>query len=877
MNRTEKTFSIILFLISSILFSQKILIKGKVIDNQNRGIESASVLILDNIDETIAYSFSDEKGDYSLSFDKKEIDGFVTLKFSSLGHTSKEIKINLESTALKDIILEDNIETIKEIIIEGKKVKINQDTTSIKVASFGNKTEQTVEDVLKKLPGIEVLNDGSIKAHGKKIEKLLVEGEDLLDKNYKLLSKNLDSKFLDEVQIIDNFEDNPILKKLNNSDKVALNLKLKKGLKNIWFGNISLGSGILSENRWKESINIGLLKKKIKFFYFGDYNNLGEKATDLITTNVLENNQFGNDRFEYKTKSLYSITSNEPQFFTKTQSIFNDAFLNSLSFTTKLKGNLSLRGVAYLAHDRQKQNSFSQTVFNIENSNPISYTENSVYNNRKTLASAELELKYFPNDKNYITNLFIFKDNPNKISNDLIYNTDNINQSSKSINYTFYNHFNHTFEISSNKILNNYFYFGNDRLNERTNIYSPLLNSLLNLNSDSNLLQTAGNNILYSGIKSKLVSKLKRIDITNGLQVEYNSELFNNKLLSGNELLPTNYDNNVKLNQFKIISDNSIRYNFSKVFDITGNISFQNINYNYSNVRNNIFMINPSVYFNIKKTKFGNFTFSYSENNTLPEVNQLTNDYQLTDYRSFSRGTNYQAPLKNSVASFSYYIYNDNKRFSINTNLFYLKSKSLLNNESVITNDFSFNSLQQTSGGESYNFNFSFTNYIHKLNITSKIETNNIWSYNPISVNSDNFTTSKGYTNKIKYSATTYFKIPINFDFGFSYNYNQALFNDIKSTNITKDVFLNINYKVSKTLLAESNNSLYFIFSQKYSFNNLVLSYNPIDSKLSYRIVFNNILNEKEYVYTVLNNYTNFKSSIQLVPRYLLASVKYRF
>ncbi|UCA60247.1 carboxypeptidase-like regulatory domain-containing protein [Chryseobacterium rhizoplanae] len=876
MNKTEKIFSIILFLAFSFSFSQEVLIKGKVIDNQNRGIESASVLILDSNDETIAYSFSDEKGYYNLNFDKKGINSTLRLKISSLDHTPKEINIKLESTTLKDIVLDDKIETIKEVILEGKKVKINQDTTSIKVASFGNKTEQTVEDILKKLPGIEVLNDGSIKVHGKPIKKLLVEGEDLLDKNYKLLSKNLDSKTLDEVQIIDNFEDNPILKKLNNSDKVALNLKLKKGLKNVWFGNLTLGSGVLSENRWKESLNLGLLKKKVKLFYFGDYNNLGEKATDLIISNVLENNQFGNDRFEYKTKSLFSIANNEPQFFAKTQSIFNDAFSNSLSFTTKLKENLSLRGVTYLTYDKQKQNSFSETIFNIEN-NPISYTENNFYNNRKTLASTELELKYYPNDKNYITNLFIFKDNPNKTSDNLIFNTDNINQSSKLKNTTFYNHFNHTYEISTNKIINNYFYFGSDRVNERTDIFSPLLNTFLDLNTDSNLLLTASNNILYSGIKSKLITKLKRLDITNSLQAEYNRELYNNKLLSDNEFVSTDYSNHVKLSQFKVISDNSIRFNFSKIFDITGNISLQNINYNYNEIHKNIFLINPSIYLNIKKTKLGSFTLSYSENSTLPEINQLTDDYQLTDYRSFSRGTNYQTPLKNTIASFAYYIYIDDKRFSINTNMFYLKSKSILNTESIITNDFSFNSLQQTLGGESYNFNFSFTNYIRKLNISSRIETNNIWNSNPVNVNSNSFSTSKGYTNKIKYSATTYFKIPVNFDFGFSYNFNQTIFNDIKSTNSTKDIFLNINYKISKTLFAESNNSLYFIFSKKYSFNNLILSYTPIDSKLTYRLVFNNILNEKEYVYTTLNNYTNFTSKIQLVPRYLLASVKYRF
>lgn len=876
-SKTEKLFSFVLFLVFSLCFSQEITIKGRITDNQNRGIESASVLILSGDDETIAYSYSDEKGYFDLTFEKNEIVGSVSIKISSLDHAPKEIKIKPESATLADIVLDEKVETIKEVILEGKKVRINQDTTSIKVASFGNQTEQTVEDILKKLPGIEVLKDGTIKAHGKKIDKLLVEGEDLLDKNYKLLSKNLDSKVLDVVQIIDNFEDNPIFKKLNNSDKVAINLKLKKGLKNVWFGNVTLGSGILSENRWKESLNLGLLKKKIKLFYLGDYNNLGEKATDLITTNVLENNNFGTDRLEYKAKGLYNISSNEPQFFAKTQSIFNNAFLNSLSFTTKLKENMSLRGVAYLTYDRQKQNSFSETIYNIENKKPISFTENNFYNNRKTLASTELELKYFPNDKNYITNLFIFKNNPNRASNDLIFNTDHINQVSKTKNQTFYNHFTHTSEVSSNKILNNYIYFGSDRINENTGILSPLLNTFLAVNENDAIQQRVDNNILYIGAKSKLITKIKRIDITNGLQAEYNSEQFESILLSGNNLSFNNYNNHVKLNQFKIISDNSLRYNFSKNIDLTGSISLQNISFTANSNSSNIFLINPSINFNIKRATWGNITLSYSQNNILPEINQLTDNYQLTDYRTFSKGAIYREPLKNTIASFAYYMYNDEKRFSINTSVFYIKSKSILNTESIITNDFSFNTLTPTPGGESYNFNFGFTQYLRKLNIAAKIETNNIWASNPVNINSNVFSTSKGYTNGIKYTGTTYFKIPINFDFGFSYNYNQTIFNDIKNTNATKDVFLNVNYQISKTLLAESNNSLYFIFAKQYSFNNIVLSYNPIDSKFSYRIVFNNILNEKEYIYTNLSNYTIYRSSIQLVPRYLLATIKYRF
>lgn len=870
----QKILLVLILFLSANSFGQEIVIQGKITDINNRDIQNASVSILDENEDSFEYSFTNENGEYALRFQKSQ-QVKMTLVITCLGY-SKTSKLIAAVSQLQNFVLEKKVESLKEVIVEAsQKIRKELDTTTIKTTSFTNKTEQTVEDVLKKLPGIEVQQDGSIKAHGVTIDKLLIEGEDMFNKNYKLLTKNLDANVLDAVQIIDDYEDNPVLKKLNNSDKVALNLKLKKGKKNIWFGNVTLGAGIVSQNRWKESLNLGLIRKEIKLFYLADYNNLGEKATDLVSSNVIENDIFGEDRLEYSAKSFFTINSNEIGLFSKTQSIFNNAFLNSLSFTKKIKKNLSLRGSAYLTNDIQNQNSFAETNYNF-GSNPISFTENSFYNSRNSLASTELELKNYPNDKNYITNLFLFKENRTQTNNNLLFNVNEINQSSKNDNYTFYNHFNHTLQLDHNKVLNNYIYFGYDKIEENTNIVSPLLNSFLEVNSGDTIHQKSNNSLFYIGEKTKLIAQFGNFDITNSLQFEYSKEIFANQF-SITEQRFSNYENNLNLNKIKLDFNNAVRYNFSKKINFTASLTVKNTNFNTTIGNKNFWIVNPTISLNIKKTGFGNFALSYSENNDLPEINQLTSNFQLIDYRGFFKGTNFQNPIRNSISQFTYSIYQDKKRFSVNTGFIYVKSKTILNTISTITNDFNFSSSLQTPGGDNLNFNFSVVNYLRKLKLASKMETIQNWNSNPVSVNNDIFLISKNYSNTIKYTATTYFKKGINLDGGFAYNFNKSKFDGRTNENNTKDVFLNLNYAISKVLLAEFKNASYFVNSQNYTFSNLVLNYNPEQSRFSYRVVFNNILNEDKFTFVTLNNFTFYQSSVDLVPRYLLGTVKYRF
>lgn len=871
-----KTLFLILFFQAS-LIAQEIKLSGTIKDDQNRGIESASVVVMDESENVLTYGYSDENGNYSLVFEKHN-NNTITVIVSSLGYSKQEIKTDITSKTvlLQSVSLKEKLEILNEVVIEAnQKIKIDRDTTTIKVASFTNKTEQTIEDILKKLPGIEVQTDGTIKAHGKPIDKLLIEGEDLLDNNYKLLSKNLDAKVLDAVQIIDAFEDNPILKKMNNSDKVALNLKLKKDKQNIWFGNIIAGAGVISKNRWREGLNLGLLKKKIKLFYLADYNNSGEKATDQISGSVSENNFYGDDRYEKTAKTHYNISSGENSSFSKSQSIFNNAFFNSLSFTKKLKPSLTIRGVGYFANDNQIQKTFSETIYNVTPT-PIYNIETNDYSSKKILSSGELELKYFANDQNYITNLFIYKNNPSNVYSDLIFNDGAIYQSAKIKNQTFYNHFNHSYALSDTKALTNYVYFGKDAVREKSTIVSPFLNTLLNTDLETLVSQNAKNSNQFFGAKSKLISRYSKLTHTIGFHYQNNNVTLNTHFFEGNNH-NTKYENHTQLKQSLFTVENALRYNLSKKIEINASIIYIQNHFERNFDQNNISIFNPSASISINKTRIGRFTLSYLENSSVPEINFLTTNSQLINYRSFSKGTNYENLLKNKALSFSHSLFNDEKRFSINSSFNYFKTVRKFNSQSIITNNFYFENFLLSKGGENYSGTFNIINYFRSLKLATKLETTQNWSFMPTKINSSDFSNLKSYNSAYKFSATSYFELPINFDFGFNFNHNYTEFNSISNKNITKDAFINCNYLIFKTWLAEINSTFYQMNNKNYSFVNAVINYNPQESRFSYRMMLNNLANENEFTLVSLDNYTSYQSTIKLVPRYLLLMAKYRF
>ena len=252
------------------------LLKGAVKDSlSNAPLEDVSIYLLNKQNQIVATRISDKAGNYSF-----EINSFGSYKIivTSWGYKKQEQALSVSSEDPKSLhilnfYLTPNPEEIESIQVEAVKHTIIQagDTTIFKAQQFSDSTERNIEALLKKIPGVEINEEGAISFQGKNVDKVFIDGDNLFGSNYTIGTRNMAGKYLDEVQFIDNFTENPLLKGIEQSDKLVLNLKLVEG-KQV-FGSTSIAYGY--EHKRELQANIFSIAPKLKTIHLLSHNNTG--------------------------------------------------------------------------------------------------------------------------------------------------------------------------------------------------------------------------------------------------------------------------------------------------------------------------------------------------------------------------------------------------------------------------------------------------------------------------------------------------------------------------------------------------------------------------------------------------------------------------
>ncbi|MEO1011807.1 MAG: outer membrane beta-barrel protein [Bacteroidota bacterium] len=275
MRRSFFATAIFLFLGLNLLVAQKVTLSGFVTDSLSVPLEVANVVAVNQADQRLdGFGITNGEGFFKINV-KQNADYKVTVSY--LGFAPREIPVTTTDQDIRlDVILYEKAESLDEVeVVYEIPITVKGDTIVYNTDSFVSGTERKLADVLNKLPGIEVNDDGEIEVEGKRVSKVMVEGEDFFDGDSKLASKNIPANTLDKVEVLRNFSEVSQLRGVtNNQDNVALNIKLKEGKKKFWFGDLEAGLGL--DERYVVNPRLFYYSPKYSINILSNINNIGE-------------------------------------------------------------------------------------------------------------------------------------------------------------------------------------------------------------------------------------------------------------------------------------------------------------------------------------------------------------------------------------------------------------------------------------------------------------------------------------------------------------------------------------------------------------------------------------------------------------------------
>ena len=897
----KNSILVALFLITSISFAQSVKLEGLITDSKAAGLEMANVMAVNKATKAMdAYAITNDKGKFLLNLKPNTA---YNIKISYLGMQNKEVEISTTSeNSIKNITLEEGgIELDGVEIVREMPVSIKGDTIVYNADSFKSGTERKLEDILKKLPGVEVNADGEIEVEGKRVTKLMVEGKDFFDGDTKLGVKNIPADAIDKIQVLRNYNENSILKGVeNNQDNIAMNIKLKSGKKNFWFGDMTAGIGVAhEESRYLINPKLFYYSPKYSINLITNFNNIGE-----LPLTVQDYFKFtgGFRGMMQKGGSSFNVSSNDLgiSLLRNNRAKEIETKFGATNFSYNVNKAWALSGFGILSSSLTDLETKSQTNILQPNSSEILSTENrqETANQQSNLGLFKLSSSYKPSarfqfDYDVLTKISKQDENNSLLRESIVNNnsaTENINtiknQDPISVNQNLSLYF-----TQSDK---NIFAFEMQHLYQEED---PFYNSNLQSQPFSLAGYVTGqnrNNINQSRFiqTNKIDSKLDyyymitpKSNINMTLGNTYSNQNFSSSIF---QIL----DNETVNNLTNSANKNDVTYNFNDTFlglhykILTGNFTFTpGVSLHSYNMKNeqlgtsnsqNFFRALPDflAIYQIKKSETLTYNFSYTNNFT--DINQLAEGFIFSNYNSLTKGNRFLENATAQAHSLRYFKYNMFNFENISAIASYskrvdaIKTSAVFNGVNQTSSPFNSDFADETlSGNGSYGRSF-LKNY--KASLAASLT----WSkFNNIQNNvlSTNESLTQNYTLK---ASTNYKKMP-NLEVGYNVvtnDYNNAVF-------YTERPFAKLDYFFLNSFSFVAEYEFYHYYNEtktvnnEYDFLTASLIYQKKGSKLEYKVSGTNLLNTTSLNDDSFTQFATRTSQYTVQPRYVIFSLKY--
>lgn len=354
------------------------------------------------------YGISDYNGNCSIAPKPTDI-----LEFSCLGYESiKQPATSYSTKFINEVLLSPSSIELQEVVVKAPPIRFSNDTISYNVKSFLKPGDIHLEDILKKLPGVKVSENGSVSYQGKAINKFYIEGKDLLGSSYNQATRNMPIEAVVTVEILENHQPIKMLKDHQLSDKAALNIKIDNKHKVRPFGELN-GSAGLSPFRWNNSLFLTQILGNSQLLISAKMNNLGNSLSEETQEHIDITDL---DAYEPTLPSVLS-NYNLGEFLPTNRYVHNNAYSAGVNYLIGLSKESNLR-FNVLFH-RDHSSSMKQTSYTYGGEIPVSFNETNTIIN-KTFSALPIIKYELNNDKAFISNEFKYSFTntrcPNKIN-----------------------------------------------------------------------------------------------------------------------------------------------------------------------------------------------------------------------------------------------------------------------------------------------------------------------------------------------------------------------------------------------------------------------------------------------------------------------------
>lgn len=874
-----KQLTLWIFLINSSFVFSQVTIVGELTDKLGNPISGSSVVINQaGTDKTIAYDISNSNGKYSISFSSSENE--VDIQVRSLGFVTITATIE-NKTQSKNFELKEEIFELKEVIIKVSPITRRGDTINYHVDSFAKEQDRTIADVLKRMPGIEVLSDGKILYEGKSINKYYIEGLDLLEGKYNLANQNLPRKEVTQIQILENHQPLRIIDSLQFSDKSALNIKLKNSY--TFTGQAEVGSGF-SPPLWDANITPLLFTKKQQMLVSYQTNNIGDNVATQLKTMTIEDilEPFENNTGKQDWLGIQQLST--PNFSDK-RWLENNIHLLTGNYLHKLKKDYELRlNISYL-NDYQQQNGFTNTQF-FTPTDTITLLENKY--NQLYFNSLETNLTLQKNtDKNYLKNSLQFQGFWDDQIGSIRLNEELLTQNLSNQYFKISNKLKSIFPIGKQLITVNS-YLGLNRTPQTLRVNPGQFRDLLNNGNEfEKVQQEVDLNTFYSNNSIGFTRGWKQLSFNPkiGLQFE-KQELESEITTSSNQNSGNEFSNDLDWSQTKLYFDLKTQYREDKwrlelntpmnfhSYQIEDKLLLEKLDLNQVTFEPRLSMIYDA-------SAFWKFNTSVGVSNQFGKINQLHYAYILRNYRNIQRINTPLPQTFNKTISGTISYRNPIKSWFWNMIYTNTNSKNnLLYQTQILDNGATeLEAIEQDNNRMSHNISTRSSKYFSNINTNATINSNfglhdfrQILNTEITNISNQNW----GIGAKLEIDFTDWFSTEYQANWQFSKN---SIQDQPNSTITQQSHLLNLNLYPKENqyfvVIIEYIKNNLFTESTENIFTDLIYLHTWKKKNIDFQLQLNNIFDTENYRTINISEFSYVGTNFRLRPRQILFKIRF--